>query len=65
MSLIFPTAQFQMLGTIFRGQLTGRWPGLGVGCPNAGRCSEVKGSLACPSSLRFKVRYWDEAGSEH
>ena len=33
MSLIFPAGQFQMLGTIFRGQLTGRWPGLGVGCP--------------------------------
>jgi membrane protein YdbS with pleckstrin-like domain len=55
MSLIFPAGQFRMLGTIFRGQLTGRWPGLGSAArSNAGRCSEVKGSLACPS--RFDLR---------
>ena len=56
MSLIFPAGQFQMLGTIFRGQLTGRWPGLGVGCPvrtQAG-VQRSKGRLA--ARFRFDLR---------
>ena len=48
MSLIFPAGQFQMLGTIFRGQLTAMWSCRWLPRWNAGRCSEVKGSLACP-----------------